>query len=253
MTIRLVTFDVLHTLITPRYPIHIQYARAFEPYLGTLDPQALKRSFGLALRQLQAEKPVYGEKGTSAWWTDVIQRTALGAGAEPQALNASLSDIVQTLMSTFSTKQGYKAFDDSLPILDALHNDLHVRTAVVSNADSRILSVLKDLAFPAYLSPILLSESEGVEKPSPEIFLRALQRVNAELKDPITPSECVHVGDELECDYIGARDVGMHALLLERAGAEDQRGRGDVSGESGESVHVVKDMHEVLEWIRARL
>lgn len=47
MKIRLVTFDVLHTLITPRYPIHIQYARVFEPYLGPLDPQALRRSFGI--------------------------------------------------------------------------------------------------------------------------------------------------------------------------------------------------------------
>ena len=32
--IRLVSFDALHTLITPREPVHVQYARAFERYLG---------------------------------------------------------------------------------------------------------------------------------------------------------------------------------------------------------------------------
>jgi FMN phosphatase YigB (HAD superfamily) len=58
--------------------------------------------------------------------------------------------------------------------------------------------VLKDLDFPAYLSPILLSESEGDEKPSPEFFQLILRRVNAELEIPITPPECVHVGDEVE-------------------------------------------------------
>ena len=45
MAIRLVTFDALHTIITPRLPIYVQYSQTFEPYLGVLDPDALKRSF----------------------------------------------------------------------------------------------------------------------------------------------------------------------------------------------------------------
>ncbi len=43
--IRLVTFDALHTIITPRLPINVQYSAVFEPYLGALDPEAIKRSF----------------------------------------------------------------------------------------------------------------------------------------------------------------------------------------------------------------
>lgn len=43
--IKLVTFDALHTIITPRLPIAVQYARTFEPYLGPLDPDLLKSSF----------------------------------------------------------------------------------------------------------------------------------------------------------------------------------------------------------------
>lgn len=43
--IRLVTFDVLHTLIIPRQPIHVQYAEVFRPFLGTLEPDAIKASF----------------------------------------------------------------------------------------------------------------------------------------------------------------------------------------------------------------
>lgn len=97
--------------------------------------------------------------------------------------------------------------------MHALHHELRLKTAVVSNADSRMrmpqlsankplssrtVSVLKDLIFPPYLEPILLSESEGIQKPAPEIFLRALARVNAELEKPIVPSECLHVGDDLE-------------------------------------------------------
>ncbi|KAJ7647236.1 HAD-like domain-containing protein [Roridomyces roridus] len=235
--IRLVTFDLLHTLVTPRYPIHIQYSRVFEPFLGPLNPDTLKDSFGIALRQLQAEKPVYGSDVTG-WWSAVIRPTALGAGADEKVLDASLGAIVPELMSAFSTKEGYKAFDDSLPALHRLH-ELGIRTAVVSNADSRMLSVLRDLDFPSYLNPILLSESEEIEKPAPEIFLRALVRVNAELEKPIAPLECLHVGDEVVCDYKGALSAGMRALLLERPGTEIDE----------ESIERVKDLHEVVGWV----
>jgi hypothetical protein len=41
----------------------------------------------IALRQLQAEKPAYrGESGAEGWWSEVIKRTALGAGGDPQGI-----------------------------------------------------------------------------------------------------------------------------------------------------------------------
>jgi len=43
--IRLTTFDVLHTLITPRKSIYVQYPEVFAPYLVTLDPDVLSKSF----------------------------------------------------------------------------------------------------------------------------------------------------------------------------------------------------------------
>lgn len=43
--IRLVTFDALHTLLTPRRPIYDQYSEVFSPFLGVLSPELIKRSF----------------------------------------------------------------------------------------------------------------------------------------------------------------------------------------------------------------
>ncbi|KAJ7901933.1 HAD-like domain-containing protein [Mycena olivaceomarginata] len=245
--IRLVSFDLLHTLITPRYPIHVQYARVFEPYLGTLDPDAIKDSLRIALSQLRSEKPVYGND-TSSWWSEVIRRTALGAGAEPKVLEKSLFLITPRLMDAFRSKEGYKAFDDSLGILAALHDFRHVSTAVVSNADFRMLSVLKDLDFPRYLNPIILSEIEGVEKPSPRIFDLLLRKVNVGIQPPwtpIKPAECLHVGDDLMCDYYGAKSAGFNALLLDRPGPENQQDTGLIP----DSVEVVNSLHDVLRWV----
>jgi FMN phosphatase YigB (HAD superfamily) len=52
------------------------------------------------------------------------------------------------------------------------------------------VDVLDDLGISEYLSPILVSEVERVEKPSISIFLAACVRGGA------TPPEMVHVGDD---------------------------------------------------------
>jgi FMN phosphatase YigB (HAD superfamily) len=61
-------------------------------------------------------------------------------------------------------------------------------------------TVLEDLNFPDTLSPIVLSEEEGIEKPSNKIFLNALEPLNNSYErygGRILPSQCVHIGDEL--------------------------------------------------------
>ena len=83
-----------------------------------------------ALKEVQTEHPSY-RKGAEQWWSDVIWRTAIGAGGSKHgmvvlitdesligqwmsALDENLSEIVKTLMARFSSKEGYKAFDDAI-------------------------------------------------------------------------------------------------------------------------------------------
>jgi hypothetical protein len=86
----------------------------------------------LALKALQVERPAYA-KGAEEWWAEVIQRTALGAGASSDgesvrfliclllliftclALAMSLPEIVPTLLHRFSSKEGYAFYDDAVP------------------------------------------------------------------------------------------------------------------------------------------
>jgi FMN phosphatase YigB (HAD superfamily) len=49
----------------------------------------------------------------------------------------------------------------------------------------------------------------GVEKPDPRIFRIALERAQVE------PDDAVYVGDLYSVDVIGARAVGMDAVLLD--------------------------------------
>ena len=45
MSICLVSFDALHTILAPRLPIYVQYSQVFAPFLGVLEPESLKSSF----------------------------------------------------------------------------------------------------------------------------------------------------------------------------------------------------------------
>jgi len=151
LRIRLITFDAFHTIITPRHPIHVQYSQVFAPFLGVLPPESIKQSFKKgeretpartsskccsALKEVQAEHPSY-DKGAKQWWSDVIRRTAIGGGGSRHgmygkdnpssdesngvsALDENLSDIVETLMARFSSKEGYKAFDDAISTSQSL-------------------------------------------------------------------------------------------------------------------------------------
>jgi len=134
--IRLVLFDALHTLVTPRLPIFVQYSQAFEPFFGRLEPESIKSSFKIALKQVQIERPAY-RRGAEEWWGEVIKRTALGAGADSELVKKSLGDVVPSLLKRFSTKEGYKLFNDSVPALEAL-KELNIRTGLVSNTDARM-------------------------------------------------------------------------------------------------------------------
>jgi len=57
MTISLVLFDALYTIVKPRAPIFIQYATVFEPHLGKLNPDAIKCSFKTGENQFFSSFP----------------------------------------------------------------------------------------------------------------------------------------------------------------------------------------------------
>ncbi|KAG9221029.1 hypothetical protein CCMSSC00406_0002371 [Pleurotus cornucopiae] len=223
--VRLVTFDLLHTLITPQAPVHVLYARAFEPLLGPLDHDRVKDSFQIALRAVQKERASY-TGGNNAWWGEVIKRTALGAGGDPDKVESSLPKIVPSLLRKFSSSGGYVAFGDALSTLRYLKEDRKLKIAILSNTDSRIHQVIDALGIKRYVDWTGLSAEMKTEKPNAEMFTRAIARMSRLEDQPLELSECLHIGDELENDYHGPKRVGMRALLLRRPGYDNNVDQG---------------------------
>ncbi len=87
-----------------------------------------------------------------------------------------------------------------------------LQTAVVSNADGRIERLLTEAGLSQHLDLIVDSHLEGVEKPDPEIFRRALDRLE------VAPERAMYVGDIYSIDAVGARAAGIAPVLLDVAG-----------------------------------
>ena len=87
------------------------------------------------------------------------------------------------------------------------------RMAVISNANGTVRAKLERVGLAGYFEAILDSHEEGIEKPDPRIFKRAMERLGAK------PADSLYVGDFYHIDVVGARAAGMEAVLLDPAGA----------------------------------
>jgi putative hydrolase of the HAD superfamily len=101
---------------------------------------------------------------------------------------------------------------DALPALDALR-DAGVRLAVVSNWDCSLPEELARLGIADRFEVTGVSAIVGARKPSPGLFHRVLGELG------LPAESVVHCGDRPDMDCLGARQAGVAAVLVDRAGA----------------------------------
>jgi putative hydrolase of the HAD superfamily len=65
---------------------------------------------------------------------------------------------------------------------------------------------IKAMGIEEYFDIILISEWEGIKKPDPQIFKRALDQLN------VTSNESIFVGDHPDNDIKAAQNVGMKGI-----------------------------------------
>jgi putative hydrolase of the HAD superfamily len=106
-------------------------------------------------------------------------------------------------------------------------------TAVISNADGKIEEVLRRCGIADCFKSITDSGIVGQEKPHAAVFQAALLAMRAQA------AESLYVGDVYSIDYVGARNVGMQAILFDVAGTYRDRG-----------VDRVESLGELESWLK---
>ena len=95
-------------------------------------------------------------------------------------------------------------YSDVIPTLDALSSNCIL--GLLSNGNTYPERIgLKDR-----FSYVIFAQDVGFEKPDPRIFKKALDKVDC------APHELLHVGDSLDSDVIGANNVGVISVWLNR-------------------------------------
>ena len=109
-------------------------------------------------------------------------------------------------------------YDDVLPTLEHLRN-AGFKLAIVSNWDTPLNPLTERLGIAEYFDTITASHDMRVksEKPDPHIFNYTLETIG------VSAAETVHIGDTYAADIVGARDVGIRPILLDRDGTQASR------------------------------
>lgn len=84
-----------------------------------------------------------------------------------------------------------------------------LKLAIVSNSEGRLRAVLDRVGLLDHFELVIDSHLEGVQKPDPEIFQRALVRLG------VHAERCVYAGDIPEVDVHGAERAGLHGVLID--------------------------------------
>ena len=116
-----------------------------------------------------------------------------------------------------------------------------LKLGVISNFDSRLDVLLRNMKLNHYFDFVLSSYQAGFEKPDKEIFKIAMKA--SELKD-LKPEQCLHIGDTPVTDYFGPRSAGWYSLLIHERSGEKLRQK---YGENIQDHHVYQnfiDLHK---------
>ncbi|EEK76564.1 HAD family hydrolase [Bacillus cereus] len=113
----------------------------------------------------------------------------------------------------------------------------NIKIGIITNGFTNFqMSNLRALNLHTYTNTILISEAEGMKKPHPDIFKRALQKLG------VIAEECLYVGDHPENDVLGSEQVGIHGVWKK-----------DSFWSGFEHSRMVDDLLEVLSFLEAEI
>ena len=107
-----------------------------------------------------------------------------------------------------------KPYDEVKEVLKRLKKEY--KLVLVSNSDSlSVNSVLEKFSMEELFDEKFLSCQVGHIKSHAEFFNHVLEKIGANVE------ECVMVGDSIQSDMFGAKNVGMKTILIDRKNSRD--------------------------------
>ena len=209
MAARFVFFDVGNTLLFADHSRTLAplLEAGFQPQAGQLyaAERAAKRRMDISIESRLPGQPVDGD-----YWS-IYYSLLLDALQAPASLIPSLVAATRRSSNWNQLRPGTKE------TLQAIRESGR-RLGVISNSDGHIEDLVRSVGLGECFDSFTDSALVGSEKPDAGIFQHALASLGA------PAGESIYLGDVYSVDYLGAKRVGMGAVLMDVAGAYSDAG-----------------------------
>jgi len=137
---------------------------------------------------------------------DQLERRGVSLAGRREAL---VDELVPVLRIPGRSDRLWRWVIPDVPAALAGFRAMGIQLVVVSNSDGTAERTLREQGLADHFDAICDSALIGFEKPDPRIFEHALEHAGARA------DRTLHVGDLYSADVVGARNAGLHALLLD--------------------------------------
>ena len=199
--IKVISFDLDNTLWPVAPAIH-HAEKQLRQWIERYAPQAAgyDRDTLLAIREeVIAEHPALLHKVSQLRQT-VLERLMHRSGYTTDAPRLAR----QAFAAFLTARHAVDYFSDVKPCIESLSRYYTLGALSNGNADIQRLSLGQ------YFTFAVSAEGVGVSKPDPQVFIAALNVAQC------TAHEMVHVGDHPEDDIVGALELGIRAVWINR-------------------------------------
>ncbi|HMI93384.1 MAG TPA: HAD-IA family hydrolase [Polyangiales bacterium] len=172
----------------------------------SVDPARLQAAQHAAKQRYQALVVSGGQHEDG--WSVIIEDTLVSAGVERESARGLLAPVRRAHDELYL----WRRVPAGLPEALARAQAAGIKLVVVSNSEGKLAYVLDQVGIGRYFAAVLDSQIEGVHKPDPEIFRRALDRVG------VSADRALMAGDIPEVDLGGAAGAGIAGVLIDPEG-----------------------------------
>ena len=200
-------FDVDFTLIYPKSTFDVGGYQSFGARHGlsvSLDPERFTAAIATASTELDRGDDLVHR---SEPFVRFARRVLEEMGGQGPGLDTCAREIYEE----WAECRHFSLYDDVKSVLSELH-ERGLRLGLISNTHRSLELFQRHFGLDFLFSSVISSRVHGYMKPHPSIFRAALHRIGA------TADEALMVGDSMKHDVLGARQVGMGAVLLARSG-----------------------------------
>jgi putative hydrolase of the HAD superfamily len=189
--IKAAIFDLDGTLLNRDESVIIFIDRQYE---------RLNKQVGHIPKEMYVKRFIELDKRGYVWKDKVYQQLV----DEFNIVNITSEELLQDYISEF--KNNCVPFANLTQMLEELKSS-NILLGMITNGYGQFqMDNIKALGIEKYFDVILVSEWEGIKKPDPQIFKRALEQLN------VSPNQSLFVGDHPDNDVKAAQNVGIKGI-----------------------------------------